>query len=320
MKFKATFTDRGLRTLEKGICPALERHGKACHMLLSREDVHLIQTTLDADGMLICARWAIDILFEPNTYTCDSRHHNLIAFQLEVGLLRRVLQAAGAHDADSLEVKLAMRAVPTGANTAPVSKPFLTFTCRGPNLNMVQDLPISKPHLPAEIDRLVMDKDITQVCPFYLDLQGEGQRIQAIVDKLRSISATMTLLTTKHGHLHLQVTAEQVQLATEVQSLEVLPAAVAKGAQPLTEAAPEGRLQEATRNGDAASAIVQVKHFTKSLHSSQLTQPAQVLCGIGDTGGHVHFMFVYRDPFSEAGYDDKISLSYKLPVLQENDL
>lgn len=42
------------------------------------------------------------------------------------------------------------------------------------------------------------------------------------------------------------------------------------------EAAPEGRLREATRNGDAASAIVQVKHFTKSLHSSQLTQPAQV--------------------------------------------
>ncbi len=108
-------------------------------------------------------------------------------------------------------------------------------------------------------------------------------------------------------------------------------------------------------NLDAASAIVRVKHFTKSLHSSQLTQPAQVgpfcrqrhflacryngvteeqpnqsaislavlqqvLCGIGDTGGHVHFMFVYRDPFSEAGYDDKISLSYKLPVLQENDL
>ncbi len=43
-----------------------------------------------------------------------------------------------------------------------------------------------------------------------------------------------------------------------------------------SEAAPEGRLREAARNGDAASAIVQVKHFTKSLHSSQLTQPAQV--------------------------------------------
>lgn len=30
----------------------------------------------------------------------------------------------------------------------------------------------------SEIDKLVMDKDITQVCPFYLDLQGEGQRLQ----------------------------------------------------------------------------------------------------------------------------------------------
>lgn len=115
-------------------------------MLLSREDVHLIQTTLDADGMLICARWAIvsienhvgivlsssgslyflfsrsgsdghpfllqEVLFEPNTYICDSRHSNLIAFQLEVGLLRRVLQAAGAHDADSLEVCSSDRGVP----------------------------------------------------------------------------------------------------------------------------------------------------------------------------------------------------------------
>ena len=31
-------------------------------------------------------------------------------------------------------------------------------------------------------------------------------------------------------------------------------------------------------------------------------------------------MFVYQDPDSEAGYDDKVSLSYKLPVLQEFDL
>lgn len=45
-----------------------------------------------------------DVLFEPGTYTCDSRHQNLIAFQFEPGLLRRVLHAAGANDAESLEV------------------------------------------------------------------------------------------------------------------------------------------------------------------------------------------------------------------------
>jgi HUS1 checkpoint protein len=34
-------------------------------------------------------------------------------------------------------------------------------------------------------------------------------------------------------------------------------------------------------------------------------------------GGHVHMMFVYRDPHNAAGYDDNISLSFKLPVREE---
>ena len=139
-------------------------------------------------------------------------------------------------------------------------KPFLTFTCRGPNLNMVQDLPISKPHMPArapapparacppspaheaphsalacmpphhirsgrhalceaevpwivlqpcsghvqaslrlgggaEIDRLVADKDITQLCPFYVDLQVEGPRLQVPPSlQSRSFRSTSTLM------------------------------------------------------------------------------------------------------------------------------
>ena len=45
----------------------------------------------------------------------------------------------------------------------------------------------------------------------------------------------------------------------------------------------------------------------------------QALCGIGEGQSYVHFMFVYRDPLGEAEYDDNISLSYKLPVLQEGE-
>ena len=56
---KAVQTKSNLESGHAGICPALERHGKACHALFSREDVHLIQTTMEADGMLICARWDI---------------------------------------------------------------------------------------------------------------------------------------------------------------------------------------------------------------------------------------------------------------------
>jgi hypothetical protein len=47
------------------------------------------------------------------------------------------------------QAKLSMRSVPAGAGKPPASKPFLTFTCRGSSLSMVQDLPISRPHGPA---------------------------------------------------------------------------------------------------------------------------------------------------------------------------
>ena len=79
---------------------------------------------------------------------------------------------------------------------------------------------------------------------------------------------------------------------------------------------PEGRLQEALQNQDSVTACIQQKHFAKSLQSSQLTQPAQLLCGIAESG-YVHFMFVYKDPMRDVGYDDDISLSYRLPVRDE---
>ncbi len=82
------------------------------------------------------------------------------------------------------------------------------------------------------------------------------------------------------------------------------------------EGSPEGRLKEAARNNDSLTACIQQKHFAKSLQSSQLTQPAQLLCGIAESG-YVHFMFVYKDPMKDVGYDDDISLSYRLPVRDE---
>ena len=39
--------------------PCLEKHGKVCEMLLSPEEVHLIQSVSEADGMHITARWAV---------------------------------------------------------------------------------------------------------------------------------------------------------------------------------------------------------------------------------------------------------------------
>ena len=92
---------------------------------------------------------AQDVLFEPGTYSVQSRYKNFIAFQLEMALLLRVLKAAGANNAEQVEVKLALRTVQVADAANPESKPFLSFICRGPDLYMVQDLPISKPYPPS---------------------------------------------------------------------------------------------------------------------------------------------------------------------------
>ena len=86
------------------------------------------------------------VLFEPETYRTISKNHNLIAFAFEVPLLLRVLKAAGNNAADSLEVKLAMRTLAGVPTQQPVSRPYLTFASKGHNLNITQDLPVSKPY------------------------------------------------------------------------------------------------------------------------------------------------------------------------------
>lgn len=59
MKLKAIFSERGLRVLEKGFLPTLEKFGKQCEFLFGPDDVHLLQTTLSTDGLQITARLAL---------------------------------------------------------------------------------------------------------------------------------------------------------------------------------------------------------------------------------------------------------------------
>lgn len=74
-----------------------------------------------------------DVLFLPETYSISSKHHNLIAFNMELSLLLRVLRAAGAHGAELLEVKLTQKSVPGAAGggmPGDSQRPYLTFTGR----------------------------------------------------------------------------------------------------------------------------------------------------------------------------------------------
>lgn len=70
------------------------------------------------------------MLFEAGSFNVQSRHHNLIAFSLDVGLLLKVLRSASGNDAERLEVKLVQRAVPQLGQDEPVPTPFMSFTAK----------------------------------------------------------------------------------------------------------------------------------------------------------------------------------------------
>ncbi|KAF5831845.1 DNA damage checkpoint protein [Dunaliella salina] len=318
MKFKATFTDKGLRVLEKAFLPTLEKCGKSCQMLLGVDEVNFIQTPVNTDGACVSARFYKDVLFHPETYSICSKHYNLIAFNVELGLLLRVLRAAGANQAELLEVKLTQKAAPAAAASTPVeSRPYLTFTGRGPNVNLVQDLPISKPYVPREIDRLVQSKEVPTLCPYYVDMQPCTITLQAMVDKMKSISDTLVFATCKNGDVHINVAAVNMMLGLQAQSLNVFPQHVVPVLANDRSLPAEQQLQAAVEAGDATVVHVPLKHLARVLAVSALTGPSQILFGLGEEHSCVHIMFVFRDPTKDAAYDDSVALSFKLPLVEQ---
>ena len=191
MKFKAVISDEGLRLLQKGFAPTLERFGKTAQVLLGPEDVHLIQDTNNTDGPFVHATLQREALFEGGQVHIGSKYKNLIAFQLDIPNLIRVLHGARNVSASSLEVKLALRELCVDLSTgAMAKKPFLTFTSRDANLDMRYDLPISAPYQSTEVEELVQYTDQPTVCPYYLNLQGpELLRVHGALDKLKVSAA-----------------------------------------------------------------------------------------------------------------------------------
>eukprot|EP00775_Hariotina_reticulata_P013050 gene13050-13177_t len=268
MKFRASLTEKGSRSLATAFLPTLEKFGKTCQVLLGPEEINFVQTPLEADGANVSVRFAVSALFNSEGYKVQSRHFNLIAFAVDVGLLLKALRSAISNEAHTLEVKLTQKPVPLPGQTELENKPFLCFTARGTALSLVQDLPISKPCTPSEIDQLAAAKEVATLCPFYLDLKSADARKEA-------------------DPASRQLSAEQ-------------------------------QLQDALDEGDAMAVHIQVKQLLKVIDVSKMSRPEQILLGIGEGCGHVHVMYVYRDPFADRPYDDSMAVNFKLPVRDED--
>ncbi len=71
-------------------------------------------------------------------------------------------------------------------------------------MNMVQDLPISKPFASHEVDALVGVIRSESVCPFYLDLAPVMDRLVAAVGTLKKMSDTVKVSLVRTGDAHFQ--------------------------------------------------------------------------------------------------------------------
>jgi len=156
-----------------------------------------------------------------------------------------------------------------------------------------------------------------QTCKYYLDIQGEQLRLQALVDKLKSIDSVMTVVTTQQGSLYLQVAASGIQLASEVQNLHLMPPHEFSDRNMTQFSSPESRLQEAMRREEGHLVVLQLKHFSRSLHSSQVAHPTRLLLGIAEEGAFVHFLFAFPGENGQV-YNENIALSYIVPIRNED--
>jgi hypothetical protein len=62
-------------------------------------------------------------------------------------------------------------------------------------VSIVQDLPISKPFVPSEIDRVAAAKAVTAYAPLYLDLLSGGPRLQGVIERIKSLGQVLRLAT-----------------------------------------------------------------------------------------------------------------------------
>jgi hypothetical protein len=69
-------------------------------------------------------------IFNTESFRVASRHFNLVAFAVDVGLLLKVLKSAVTNAPDTLDVKLTQCAVAVPGCEEVENKPFLCFTAR----------------------------------------------------------------------------------------------------------------------------------------------------------------------------------------------
>jgi hypothetical protein len=76
---------------------------------------------------------------------------------------------------------------------------LLLLLSQGSALNLVQDLPISKPLTASEVNTLSGMVGVPTLCSFYGDIKGLTPRLAAAVDRMKALSSVVHLALCKVG-------------------------------------------------------------------------------------------------------------------------
>lgn len=314
MKFKALLTENGVRLLENRFLPAMDKMGKTCHLMLTRDHVFFLHNLLSGDGIHCIAQFLKDALFDE--YRISSQNEDRIAFAIDVSLLHRAVRSSvsictasgGGPSVNHLQMKL-VKKLPAGCTQ---SMPFLTFETKGYKSAVIQDVPISKPLSRAQVLELQAALDMAEDLPQTLVQVPDISQLQNFVDRMRDVGDLLTVSISKYGDLHLKISTTLVTLGAEFQRLLVVGEQAQAPAEDRNLSA-QTRAERAVLRGDAQSVEVSVKHFSKSL-LCHLAKPDCAFYGIAPQGGCLTVIFQFFIPGTHQ-LDKSVSLHCRLPVL-----
>ncbi|EEF44833.1 uncharacterized protein LOC8282689 [Ricinus communis] len=315
MKFKAFLTENGVSLLERRFLPALDKMGKVCHLLLTRDHAIFLHNLLSGDGVQSIAQFCKEALFDD--YRISSQNEDRIAFSIDISLLQRAVRSsvsicnefgAGGLAANRLQIKLVKKLPPNC--TQPM--PFLTFETKGYKSAVIQDVPISKPLSRAQVLELQMALDNAQDLPQTLVQVPDFNQLQNYVDRMKHIGDLLNVSISKYGDLHMQISTTLITLGAEFRKLLVIGDKAQAPAEDQNVSA-QTRSERAVSRGDAQSVQVSVRHFSKSLQC-HLAKPDCAFYGIVAQGACLTVIFQFFIPGTRQ-MDKSISLHCRLPVL-----
>ena len=296
--------------------PALERHAKTGHLLLTPDGIHFLLSPRDAGGVHVCARWAARAAFVPATLRLSSRHEDAIALRLDLAALRRGLRGATALSPESVDVRLTTTAAVAGAPAAHPT-PTLRLVAMGGDAGLTHDLPLlAKPLPPADLDALVSDRDAAPLAPWYVDAAPRAARLAAAADKLASMAPAVVVELCPSGALRLRAAGGGAALAVETAGLDVLPP---RERVPVADGPPPSLAQDASLPPGAVRVAVASKDVARALGVATSTRAERALVGVTAGGAALHFVLAFADG-SGAGVDADTDLAVRVPVLVEDEV